>query len=172
MGTRAAIARPDNAHEAAFRGVYHHWDGYPSGLGATLWARWRDTFGSDTDRMMAFPVDAHPAGWITINGADMTAEPGFEENGFHRAGPNCYCHGGRHEDAWVVTQDDAAGSGVEWVYVLDGPIMHVLSSRTASGAKMIGMFGSGDPDARWVGVARINLADPTEPDWPAIEARG
>jgi hypothetical protein len=172
MGTRGAIARPLDTHEGAFFGRYHHWDSYPSALGETLYDLRRSFFAGDTDAMLRYLIDDHPAGWSTINGGDFTQPPGFVEGGFDTRGPNCYCHGGRHEDAQDITDENAADCGVEWVYVLDGPIMHILSSRNADGSKMIGMFGSGNPDASWVGVARINMDDPAPPDWSAIEARG
>lgn len=35
MGTRSVIAKP---HGDGFMGKYCHWDGYPSGVGAALWA--------------------------------------------------------------------------------------------------------------------------------------
>lgn len=225
MGTRGAIARPDNAHAGAFAGRYHHWDSYPSGLGATLFHIRRDTFGGDTAKMLDLLIDQHPAGWSTINGVDLTRQPGFHEDllghklscticgesgaahlcqtfgpdahpygkypcgenfayhlgHLHKADPTeladrqldpqCYCHGDRAEDEWLVTQENASGSGVEWVYVIDGPVMHVLSSRHADGTKAIGVFGFGDPNAAWVGVARVNL-DGEEPDWEKIESRG
>ena len=34
MSTRSLIARKT---EDGFEGTYHHWDGYPTGLGYTLW---------------------------------------------------------------------------------------------------------------------------------------
>lgn len=172
MGTRGVIARPADRSEAAFNGRYHHWDSYPDGLGATLFELWNGHFHRDTEAMLKTLVDEHPAGWSTINGADFTQAPGFEEAGFSSGGPKCYCHGGRAEEGGEpLTEKDASSAGAEWVYVLDGNVMHVLSSRKANGQKMIGMFGVGDPKARWVGVARVELDKPA-PDWGAISARG
>ena len=72
MSTRSVIARKK---DQGFAGVYHHWDGYPSGVGATLWRIYREYFDCDTDAMLRVLIDAHPAGWSTIN-EDWTLPPG------------------------------------------------------------------------------------------------
>lgn len=95
--------------------------------------------------------------------------------------PSCYCHGDRHEAAWVVTEKNAAGSGIEWVYAFsEGDILSVLRCYTQSPRRyqraasepqttpMIGMFGSGDPEAAWHVVERIEL-NGVEPDWNHLE---
>jgi hypothetical protein len=64
MSTRSVIARKT---KSGFKGVYHHWDGYPSGLGATLFEVRNKVFGGDTARMLRYLIDQHPAGWSTIN---------------------------------------------------------------------------------------------------------
>lgn len=80
MSTRSVIARKT---EQGFQGVYHHWDGYPSGLGRTLYQAYNSHFGRDLDKMLVFLIDQHPAGWSTINGADWTlpAAPQAENHG-------------------------------------------------------------------------------------------
>jgi hypothetical protein len=67
MSTRSAIARPNGD---GFTGVYHHWDGYPSGLGRTLFRLFRDQTIGSVGHTLDFLIDKHPAGWSTINGAD------------------------------------------------------------------------------------------------------
>ena len=220
MSTRACIARP---YGEGFRGVYHHWDGYPSGLGASLYRlRWL-RYGGDTEAMAAELIDAHPAGWSTINGADWSLPIGFVEldshdgvpcatcgadwqshycqyrkdghpqpfpcpggYGYHaghgyvpepeaqaradalRNRPQCYCHGDRHEDAQELTEANASGCGVEYVYLLDGDTLRILSSvYPDSGEKMTGMFGSGADHVRWVALADVPFDSP-EPDWDKI----
>lgn len=215
MSTRAAIARPS---ESGFTGVYHHWDGYPTGLGSTLYNAYRHVFAHDSERMCAYLIDEHPAGWSTINGKDWTQAPGFapeggsqlcatcgnpewqhyiqnfESHGLRRPepfepdtyayydhlferprvtyGPECYCHGGRSETGSPVTEADASDCGCEWVYVIEGHTLTVLSSYCGpgkfEGQKMIGAFGMGDPDAIWQPVAVVDMDGP-EPDWEAIE---
>lgn len=223
MSTRGAIARPVGE---GFEGRYHHWDSYPEGLGATLFYLRNGFFGGDTDALLAYLVDSHPAGWSTINGKDLTRDPGFlgdidripcvatvgdatcgelrdahlcqtfglegHEDGPYPCGvnyayhighlyepdpvveaylrqvPECYCHGDRSEDEWLVTAENASGSGVEFAYVLEGARMLVLGNYHDDGSKAVGMFGFGDPDASWKILADVNL-DGETPDWEAIQ---
>lgn len=165
MSTRSVIARKT---ARGFKGVYHHWDGYPTGLGATLFGAFNGYFKRDINAMLAYLIDAHPAGWSTINRADFTQPAGFHEKGFTSDGPQCYCHGGRNEKGSSLTEATAQASGCEWAYVFDGDKMLVLSSYCPDGAKMIGMFGCGDPNAKWYEVGNVDLRG-HEPDWKAIE---
>jgi len=173
MSTRAIIAR---ATKSGFKGVYHHWDGYPQELGASLFALYNGHFAKDLARMLRYLIDEHPAGWSTINGADFTQPPGFEENGFHTTGPNCYCHGGRHEKGSKLTHKTASGCGCEWAYVFSAPgrvaTLEVYSAYHRDGNKAIGMFGMGDPKAQWRRCGTIQLAGPGAPDWEAIAEAG
>lgn len=167
MSTRGAIVRFTNGETTEWSGRYHHWDSYPSGLGKTLWGLYHGHFKKDLTRMLQVLIDEHPAGWSTINNKDFSLAPGYSDAGDGMA-PNCYCHGGRSEEAWLVTHEDAAGSGCEYVYGFDeGPTLVVLSSYRADGHKMIGMFGTGDPEATWKEIARLPLEGP-EPDWERI----
>jgi hypothetical protein len=61
MSTRSEIFGPDG------RGRYHHFDGYPSGVGATLWELYRHVFECNIGEMRKVLIDDHPAGWSTIN---------------------------------------------------------------------------------------------------------
>ena len=212
MSTRGAIARlKDNE---SWEGRYHHWDSYPSGLGATLFQLIRSEQLGDLKATLTTLLDDHPAGWSTINGADWSLTAGFPDD---EAGPcaqcgkemwehyaqyyeahglpepphppdsyavlghpfdrpripqgaQCYCHGSRGEDGQLVTNQNASAIGVEYAYVFDveRARMLVLSSYTEGGQKMIGMFGMGDPDARWGVMAEVDLTGP-EPNWEAIE---
>lgn len=76
MSTRAVIARR-NQEGAGFEGRYHHWDGYPKGLGATLWELYHGHFRKDLGTMLQVLLDDHPAGWSTINNADWNLVPGY-----------------------------------------------------------------------------------------------
>lgn len=73
MSTRSVIARKT---PTGFTGVYHHWDGYPSGLGSTLFEVRKTIFAGDTGRMLKYLIDCHPAGWSTIN-ADWSKPEGY-----------------------------------------------------------------------------------------------
>ena len=170
MGTRAVIAR--RTGENTFAGRYHHWDGYPSGLGATLFEAYNGHFKRDSRAMLRYLIDDHPAGWSTINGADFTQPPGFNENGFRSTGPACYCHGGRSESENLITELNASDCGCEYAYVIDAKTsrMLVLSSYyKATGTKMIGMFGCGGKasDVKWSVLADVDL-NGTAPDWDSL----
>jgi hypothetical protein len=183
MSTRSCIARLTGEH--AFAGVYHHWDGYPTALGATLWNLYRAAFNRDLERMLTILIDDHPAGWSTINNADFTLPAGYEETKYRKKrngnddyskpiphGPICYCHGGRHEEASPVTEADDCG--MEWAYVFDVDRRGLLVFERlyeSSGSHMVGMFGMGAPgNQRWALAADIDL-DGDEPDWSKINAR-
>lgn len=195
MSTRSAIARLSSRQPLEFRGRYHHWDGYPSGLGRTLWHLYHTHFQRDLSAMLEVLLDQHPAGWSTIVGADFTRQAGFQEMRMcggaradeavsddpfgavsHAAAPQCYCHGERQEAAWEVTQENAAGSGCEYVYAFppsseqEPDRMLILSSYIASGTKMVGMFGMGDPQAQWRVLAEVLLQD-AEPDWERLDVQ-
>ena len=70
MSTRGAIARLSGE---GFKGVYHHWDSYPSGLGKALWDTYQKV--GVLDAMLDGLIDQHPAGWSSIV-----------------ATVHCYCH--------------------------------------------------------------------------------
>lgn len=160
MGTRACIGRMVNGKPTEFRGRYHHWDGYPDGLGKTLFELYNGHFKRDLAAMLTLLLDEHPAGWSTINDKDFTEAPGFDG-----AGPNCYCHGDRSESAHVVTQANASDIGCEYAYVFGADEhMHVLSSYCETGEKMIGAFGWGDPKGTWREIASVDLLG-AAPDW-------
>lgn len=152
-----------------FRGVYHHWDSYPSGLGRALFRIKNERFRIGVEPMLKMLIDEHPAGWSTVvdkrfdpsPGAGCMETPKDDE-------PRCYCHGTRHEQGWAVTHDNASASGVEYAYVFDGSKMLVVGSYCRDGAKMIGMFGSGDENAQWAVIAEVDL-DGKEPDWDALD---
>lgn len=186
MATRGAIVirRGDG-----FEGRYHHWDSQPYALGAALWGLYHGHFQRDLNRMLRFLIEEHPAGWSSIVGADFSLEPGFTEfqnsrieeyfegkisdeewqNLPQNRRPHCYCHGDRSEEPWLVTHENAAESGIEWIYCFnpENRTMVILRSRNPDGKPMIGMFGFGNPEAIWVPVATVDLDGP-EPDWEAI----
>jgi hypothetical protein len=155
MSTRGAIARPDG--NGGFKGVYHHWDSYPSGLGKDLFELARGEFRGDQEAILKHLIDDHPAGWSTTT--------------------ECYCHDHGSDPAQEITEKNASAVGVEWVYVIDVQTgnMTVLSSYCDpngkfAGHKMIGAFGMGDPNAVWQPVAVVNLTGADEPEWDTIGA--
>jgi hypothetical protein len=94
-------------------------------------------------------------------------EPDPQEKAAQDRIPQCYCHG-RSETANPIDQSNAAGAGVEYVYVFDGATMTVLSSYCDDGRKMVGMFGMGDPGASWHTLTVVNLNRPA-PDWAHLD---
>lgn len=68
MSTRSVIAEP---YGDGWRGRYHHFDGYPSGVGATLWDLFHGYYLEDLDAMTHRLITDEPVGWSNINGADM-----------------------------------------------------------------------------------------------------
>jgi len=165
MSTRAVIARIKGD---GFEGRYHHYDGYPSGLGATLYELAHNRMLGELPAMLKTLLDDHPAGWSTINGADWTEPPGFQENGFTTEGPECFCHGGRSEEAQTITHEDDAG--MEWAYIFDeeARTMAVCERALENGDHAIGMFGAIAADGyHWAIRTVVNLDGP-EPDWEEI----
>lgn len=192
MSTRACIARKTGP--TTFQGVYHHWDGYPTALGATLWSLYHGHFKRDLEKMLSLLIDEHPAGWSTINNADFKLPAAYQEAKYRKKrngdndyskpiphGPICYCHGGRHEEASPVTEEDDCG--MEWAYVfgLEKKLMHVLErvytdnavstgGANLGGKHMVGMFGCGAPGhQRWQDLAAVALDGP-EPDWESLRS--
>ena len=158
MSTRSCIAR--STGEGRFTGVYHHWDGYPPSLGATLFRIYRRHFKQDLDAMLAFLIEQHPAGWSTINNADFTLPAGYQETKYRKKrngdddyskpiphGPICYCHGGRHEKALLVTE--ASDCGMEWAYVWSAStptIRYRLKARTSAANTWSECSATAQPD--------------------------
>ena len=165
MSTRGGICRQTG--KDSFKGVYHHFDSYPDGLGQALWHVYHDAFQGDLPRMLRVLCDEHPAGWSTILGnattggcADFSMEPGYVE--FQnpdadrlRARPMCYCHGDRSEDAdGTVDETAATDIFIEFVYVFtEDARMRILG-------KDRGLVG-------WRELATVDLDGP-EPDWEAL----
>ncbi|OPY54658.1 MAG: hypothetical protein A4E48_00237 [Methanosaeta sp. PtaU1.Bin060] len=75
MSTRGVIAR--KVGHSSFKGVYHHWDSYPSGLGKELWHIYHGYFQGDLGAMLHKLIDEHPAGWSSILGANWDLAPGY-----------------------------------------------------------------------------------------------
>lgn len=170
MGTRGGIVRITG--EGTFKGRYHHFDSYPDGLGVTLWQLYRERHGKNLDAMMKELIDDHPAGWSTINNCDWNLKPGYGgRDSVEEKRPQCYCHGDRSEEEQEVNQDNASGSGLEYVYAFgkeEGKDVMLILSSYVKGRKMVGWFGRGDPDAKWHIMAKIMLDDDTEPKWEKI----
>lgn len=75
MSTRAIIAEPTGT-VGHWRGRYHHFDGYPNGLGRTLHELFGTKHFPDVETMRRVLLHEHTA-WSTINGVDWDLTPGF-----------------------------------------------------------------------------------------------
>jgi hypothetical protein len=150
MSTRAVIARVKGD---GWEGRYHHFDGYPTGLGARLYA----VVGQlGVKRALELLVDEHPVGWSSIHDCDITAQPGYGGDFNDQThGPRCYCHGERHEQAPLLITDQSDDCGCEWAYVLSARGVMTVYERQYS------------PE-RWRLVATVRL-DEAAPDWAAME---
>jgi len=150
MSTRSVIGRRTGT---GFTGVYHHWDGYPSGLGATLVGMYQGRFEKNLDALLKYVIDDHPGGWSTLNISES------------RKVPECFCHDAKGNKVSgngmnAMTEKNASGCGCEYAYVFyregDEDRMSIFSSYSNDG-KMIGMFGFGDEKARWKLIAEVVL---------------
>ena len=153
MSTRSVIARET---PAGFTGRYVHWDGYPSGVGETIWRLYRGRFGRDLDAMLSELIDGHPAGWSVLCG-DWSLPLGS-----HPDAPKCYCHGGSPEPACELTQSDAALSWCEYAYALgrDTAGRAVTRILVPAGARDTGT---------WKEVVTVDLDADGGPDFEAID---
>jgi hypothetical protein len=181
MSTRSIIAR--SMGEGTFQGVYHHWDGYPTGLGNSLTEILVGPFAGDLPRMLHTLIDEHPAGWSTIVHKDFTLTPGYtwekvkppscegkSDAEYHAAmeayrakpdvrRPQCYCHGKRREQAQAFTEHD--DTDAEWAYVFEEEerVLHVChrAKHPDSG------------ESYWNDVGRVELDNAGETNWTHIE---
>ena len=73
-----------------------------------------------------------------------------------------------------MTARNASACGCEYIYAFakDNRTMYVLSSYCSDdeSKKMIGMFGMGDPKAKWKVIGQIDLdgIEPTEEQWGEV----
>ena len=152
MSTRSVIARKT---ETGFSGVYHHWDGYPQGLGAFLFQYLGGKYKRQVEDALGRIIDKSPGGWSTLM----------------QLAPKAYS--GKDAGSEPVTEKNASDMGCEWAYVFppEHTTMEIWSSFCGpgehEGQKMVGMFGSGDPTASWKCIATIDLSKDA-PNWEEI----
>ena len=178
MSTRSVIAEVSDQDPESWRGVYCHFDGYPTNLGALIWEILHTRFLGNSgvpgvennadphNAVRAFCsifIDGHPGGWSVLD-------------------EKCYCH-----DEYFVMRDgvhdctmsrESLGSSIEWVYVLDPQTLTMtidalrLEERNREAypepVTKDGTIDYGYCVCRWEQVAEVDLLD-GEPDWEAIE---
>lgn len=140
MSTRSAVCRPEGD---GWRGPYVHSDGYPTGVGAALFAAHSETFAGDTEAMRVALVDREKIGWSALAGFDLAGEPhwsdgpgdewrkpdggvDWEAYWSHQRtlGPKSYtARGESPEHAIVVTQDE---NTQEWAYILTDAALMIV----------------------------------------------
>ena len=76
MSTRAVIARAQNG---SWIGRFHHWDGYPTGLGLAIQQNANGLFKGDLAGLMHLLIDEHPAGWDSIVDKDLSLPAGLQD---------------------------------------------------------------------------------------------
>ena len=172
MSTRSIIARKT---EEGFEGTYHHWDGYPSGLGYSLWHIYKsiavDQEGTLED-MLDLLIDAHPTGWSSINGVDWTQPIGYVSDyarGKEMNAPQCFCHGDRAEEGWVANQDSKCGAEFAYAFEKDvaneTDLMHIYEKQTDDGTHVMEMFGMTAEDGSWKLIKTLDLLSDEQINW-------
>ena len=156
MGTRCVIAE---THGKSWRGRYHHWDGYPTAVGKTLWDLYHGHFKKDLKAMLKVLLEDHPAGWSSIN-ADWNKPIGYPPpktslGSEEKNGPACYCHGDRTEEGTsYITQGEDAGQ--EWLYVIDAKKKTLTVHKCGYGKKELGTFRLSGKEPDWKKLEKLD----------------
>lgn len=118
MSTRSCIARKV---DGGWTGVYHHSDGYPTGLGCYLFRLLHHKFGGDLERFLNYAIDQHPGGWSHIFPGGVVG-PGewWQANAMKS---QCHCHGYFKKRDGAIdmrhTSEYTDHLSIEWVYIFD-----------------------------------------------------
>ena len=150
MSTRSIIARKT---EGGFAGVYHHWDGYPVGLGQTLYRMYKQV-------------------WSSINGVDWSQPIGYVTCLEHNDAPQCFCHGDRAEEGWVADQNSECGA--EFAYAFEKSIedetdlLHIYERQYGDGSHTMEFFGMTSSEGGWTLIKTIDLLGNEDIDWENI----
>lgn len=172
MGTRSIIAKEVGTN---FEGVYCHWDGYPAGLGATLYRLATGPFKGKLDKMLEVLIYNHISGWSSIVGWDGKPENviGFDESERRQkearevaphdytAVRDCIEHcavfydGSRADpDAKLMTMRSLLNTWCEYLYTFDVEAETLEVCRIQSNSRIL------------LAIVRLN----PEPNWAAIES--
>ena len=163
MSTRSVIGVYTNREQGEWRGTYHHFDGYPTGLGKSLWKLYHEFYEGLLPAMLEMLIDAHPQGWSSIVDADWNKRPTWDDNPgeYTKRGekwpPMSYRYRpGEEDSAWYF--DQTTEGGQEWAYVFD------IESNTMTILQSIGRLGA----VIYATKGTVPL-DGTEPDWNSFE---
>lgn len=103
MSTRGCIAYKT---KSGWTGVYHHWDSYPTWLGAKIFDvikskfRLNSNLKSTLKNFIAQYINEHPAGWSSFPTV-------------------CYCHDRGEKASAMISHANSDPLFIEWVYVIN-----------------------------------------------------
>ena len=200
MSTRSLIGiitemgeNPDNP--AIWEGVYHHFDGYPTGLGASLWQHYHQHYAGALPAMLEYLLSER-VGWSSINGCDLSLPPiwveGFGDNQKIVALPHIMARLEELEPVWRASWPDAGPDGFKKHIIENAPQSYTQRGETVREGRHDEHTRSTDSDLGWVEYAYLfdlderNMhifdvrydklyplsivdLDGDEPDWSVIE---
>lgn len=172
MSTRSVVARKT---EDSWKGVYCHWDGYPTARGPEIFRILREQFFRDPESSKWGNAQADPKTAVRAF-CDIYIDGHL--GGWSSFGDECYCHSPHFvmrdgaEEKTFATPESSDPLFIEWVYVIDPETqtMEVLCNYDKL-AKNDGSWQPGQPyEYSWKNVATVDL-NRDEPDWKEIEER-
>lgn len=129
MSTNATIARPadPSGPDAAYGwsvGVYVHYDGYPTGVGAAIFDALAAHDG-DVEATRRFLIDDETHGWSSLAGADFSLPPTWSEGHVSPSPPQSYrFRRGEVAQPHLLAKDGPIGT---WLYVLHDDHLEVVA---------------------------------------------
>lgn len=155
MSTRSIIGYRKVEDPNTVHGVYHHFDGYPTGLGAELHRAYDLNFDTPMSMVIRLIINT-PQGWSSLDANDLS---GSYAAGDHDMIYECQCGKGVY--------DLCSPLFTEWMYVITSEGLEVWKSVNAGGDVP---FDINNPDQgyRHVYITTVRW-DAEEVDWQAIE---
>jgi hypothetical protein len=151
MATRSIIAKRT---EHGWEGRYHHWDGYPTGLGAGL-IEHVHKYGAEF--VIQKLIDEEPVGWSTVIERDLTKPPVWEGTGDPNGeAPLSYFARGEQPTP-PMRHDDEQVSDAEYCYVIDRWLDRMFVLKRPYG------------DDRWHPIGDVGLSLEWNETWKALQ---
>ncbi len=177
MSTRSVIAERQGD---GWRGVYHHSDGYPHGLGCYIFRLIRQKYKGNVRTFLDYAL-GHDGGWSHIfPGRLLVAGKGGRDHYSEREAFQCFCHGyfARRDkvkpgQGGGVQTHDKHGFDIEWVYVLDpeAKTMAVIKHAASDSCPDRPSLSRGVRHGPDFGLKAVVNLDGEEPDWWAMEGK-